>query len=148
MSSREQDTQFVTVSPTSLSANDRTSRRVVASSLWKGFSMDNVVVNRSINEPLNIDSEQDDDTSTDGSDSETKPLFRNPPTVLDEEQSRLLQRRGQIELVSTAETNHIRCDCHESPKPADRTARNKLMIACVVVLLFLIGEVIGWSWCS
>ena len=111
--------------------------------------MDNIFVNHSINEPLNIDSEQDDDTSTDGSDSETKPLFRNPPTVLDEEQSRFLQQCGQIELVSKAETNHIRCDCHESPKPADRAARNKLMhIVCVVVLLFMIGEVIGWSWCS
>ena len=140
MSSTEQDTQYVTVSPTSPATNDGTSRGVVAaSSIWKDFSMDKAVGNRSYN------SEQDDDTITDGSDSETKPLLCNPRTVLDEGPPRLVQRRQNSPLVPKVETNQIRCDCHEPPKPADKAARNKLMIACVVVLLFMIGEVIGWS---
>ena len=36
-----------------------------------------------------------------------------------------------------------RCLCHEKPKPTDRKARNKLIAACMIVFVFMIGEVIG-----
>ena len=36
----------------------------------------------------------------------------------------------------------LRCHCHvvEAPRKADTTARNKLLIACAIALLFTIGE--------
>ena len=37
----------------------------------------------------------------------------------------------------------VRCDCHEPIKPADKASRNRLIIASILVLLFMIGEVIG-----
>lgn len=36
-----------------------------------------------------------------------------------------------------------RCLCHEKPKPTDSKARNKLIAACMIVFIFMIGEVIG-----
>ena len=36
-----------------------------------------------------------------------------------------------------------RCLCHEKPKPTDSKARNKLIAACMIVFVFMIGEVIG-----
>ena len=41
------------------------------------------------------------------------------------------------------EEEDTRCLCHEKPKPTDRKARNKLIAACTIVFLFMIGEVIG-----
>ncbi|XP_065919320.1 proton-coupled zinc antiporter SLC30A2-like isoform X2 [Dysidea avara] len=37
-----------------------------------------------------------------------------------------------------------RCLCHEKPKqPADRKARNRLIAACIIVFVFMIGEIVG-----
>ena len=36
-----------------------------------------------------------------------------------------------------------RCLCHEKPKPTDSKARNKLIAACIIVFVFMIGEVVG-----
>ena len=36
-----------------------------------------------------------------------------------------------------------RCLCHEKPKPTDGKARNKLIAACMIVFVFMIGEVVG-----
>jgi len=127
------------ISPTSLAANERGG---VASPLSKDYSLDNFVVNRGVNTSLNNNNQQDSD-DTDTSDSETKPLFDDyTRTGLDEGPSKLV-RRKKNEMVLKAEPKQIRCDCHEQPKPADTAARNRLMIACVVVLIFMIGEVVG-----
>ena len=41
------------------------------------------------------------------------------------------------------EEDGTRCLCHEKPKPTDRKARNKLIAACLIVFVFMIGEVVG-----
>ena len=142
MSLRERETCGA-ISPASLAANKKSFQGEVASPLSKDYSLDNFVVNRSVNVSLNNNNQQDDDTDT--SDSETKPLFEDyNRTVLDEGSSKLVRRKqNEMVLKEPVEPKQIRCDCHEQPKPADTAARNRLMIACVVVLIFMIGEVVG-----
>lgn len=41
------------------------------------------------------------------------------------------------------EEEDTRCLCHEKPKPTDRKSRNKLIAACMIVFVFMIGEVVG-----
>ena len=61
---------------------------------------------------------------------ETEPLIRSPDI-----------RIVNSDLPLDAS---IRCECHVKPKdPTSRKARIKLIIACVIALLFMIGEVVG-----
>jgi len=133
MASIEQDT---IISPTSLAPKGKNS---IASPLSKDFSMDNVVANRSDNNQPDDDA----DSSDSSRDSETKPLFGNNPRVV-EGPSTVVRRRRNV-VGTKAEPKQIRCDCHEQPKPTDTAARNRLMVACAIVLVFMIGEVVGWS---
>ena len=43
------------------------------------------------------------------------------------------------------EEQSLRCHCHvvEAPSKTDKTARNKLLIACGIALVFTIGEAVG-----
>lgn len=49
----------------------------------------------------------------------------------------LRNRYGRLKEEDT------RCLCHEKPKPTDRKARNKLMVACIIVFVFMISEIVG-----
>ena len=61
---------------------------------------------------------------------ETEPLIRAPD---------ILVINGDLPLNES-----IRCECHVKQKnPTSRKARIKLIIACVIALLFMIGEVVG-----
>ena len=61
----------------------------------------------------------------------------------------LLPRRasyGSCRPASGSNEPHqsLRCHCHvEAPKKVDKTARNKLLIACGIALVFTIGEAVG-----
>ena len=102
------------------------------------------VVNEPIYTPINFavnqeSSEEDDSSSAD----EITPLVTSPVSSdMGENGASKIKRRsnGQntLELPES-----VRCDCHEPPKPADKGARNRLIAACIVVLLFMIGEIIG-----
>lgn len=86
---------------------------------------------------LNQDSssENEDDYPT----SENTPLITSPTSnTSDTSSTGVRNRRRILELPDS-----VRCDCHEPPKPADKASRNRLMIACIIVLVFMIGEVVG-----
>ena len=50
--------------------------------------------------------------------------------------------RNHYRRLKEAEED-TRCLCHEKPKPTDSKARNKLIAACIIVFVFMIGEVVG-----
>ena len=50
---------------------------------------------------------------------------------------------GPINSNEDKFSSSVRCDCHEPIKPADKASRNRLIIASILVLMFMIGEVIG-----
>ena len=79
-------------------------------------------------------SEDEDDQPT----NEATPLITSPTSVTSDTSSTGVRNRRILGLPDA-----VRCDCHEPPKPADKASRNRLMIACVVVLVFMIGEVVG-----
>ena len=81
-------------------------------------------------------SEDEDDDPT----NENTPLIASPTSVTSDTSSTGVRNRRKVSGLSDS----VRCDCHEPPKPADKASRNRLMIACVVVLVFMIGEVVGW----
>ena len=54
----------------------------------------------------------------------------------------LRNRYNKLEREDPEEID-TRCYCHKMPKPDDRKARNKLIAACVIVFLFMMGEVLG-----
>lgn len=119
-------------------SNTKTKRVSVSSqqSIIEDFSMMGVADESRVS--LNQESpwESDDNDST----SETAPLFASPIyNVSEDGPSRIVRRKS-----STETTDSVRCDCHEPPKPTDKASRNRLTIACIVVLLFMIGEVVGW----
>ena len=61
---------------------------------------------------------------------ETEPLIRSPDIGI---------VNGDLPVDGS-----IRCGCHVKQKdPTSRKARIKLIIACVIALLFMIGEVVG-----
>ena len=90
----------------------------------------------SINEDA---SEEDDSNST----SEVTPLVVSPAlSNVSETGASTVKRRGKSH--NTLEPpDSVRCDCHEQPTPADKASQNRLIIACIVVFLFMIGEIIG-----
>ena len=48
--------------------------------------------------------------------------------------------RSQVNSLEDA----IRCGCHvHVPDVTSKKARNKLIIACILALLFMIGEIVG-----
>ena len=60
---------------------------------------------------------------------ETEPLIRSPNIFVN----------GDLPLNAS-----IRCECHVKQKnPTSRKAQIKLIIACVIALLFMTGEVVG-----
>ena len=69
----------------------------------------------------------------------------NPGTV----GTPLVPRRARPGYGSCSPENSreqsLRCHCHvvEAPKKVDKTARNKLLIACAIALVFTIGEAAG-----
>jgi len=53
--------------------------------------------------------------------------------------------RDRFEKLKELET---RCFCHQKLKqPADKKARNRLIAACVIVFVFMIGEILGKELC-
>ena len=80
-------------------------------------------------------SEDEDDQPT----NEITPLIASPTSVTSDTSSTGVRNRRQVLGLPDS----VRCDCHEPPKPADKASRNRLMIACAVVLVFMIGEVVG-----
>ena len=61
---------------------------------------------------------------------ETEPLIRSPDIGI---------VNGDLPVDES-----IRCGCHVKQKdPTTRKAQIKLIIACVIALLFMIGEVVG-----
>ena len=118
------------ISPTAL--NIKAARRSI-SPPHSEFTMKGVAdqPKPSINEDSS--GEEDDNNFT----CEVTPLVTSP-----ENGASKVKRRGKghnaLDLPDS-----VRCDCHEQPKPADKASRNRLIIACIVVLLFMIGEIIG-----
>ena len=51
--------------------------------------------------------------------------------------------RNRYRRLEEEEEDDTRCLCHEKPKPTDSKARNKLIAACIIVFVFMIGEVVG-----
>ena len=51
--------------------------------------------------------------------------------------------RNRSNKLEHEEETDTRCLCHEKPMPPDRKARNKLIAACVIVFIFMMGEVLG-----
>jgi len=80
------------------------------------------------------------DSDDDGT-NEITPLYTSPTRSNGLSTQSTVVRRKQAR--TEARPDSVRCDCHEPPKPADKASRNRLTIACIVVLLFMIGEVIG-----
>ena len=102
------------------------------------------VVDKPIHTPINFavnqTSFQEDDSS---SADEVTPLITRPvSSYMSEDGASKIKRRGKDQnALELAES--VRCDCHEPPKSADKRARNRLIVACIIVLLFMIGEIIG-----
>ena len=72
--------------------------------------------------------------------SENTPLVTSPTSNSSETSPTGLRKRHKTSELPYS----VCCDCHEQPKPADKASQNKLIIACVIVLVFMIGEVVGW----
>ena len=90
---------------------------------------------------LNQDQDSSEEDEYEHPTSENTPLVISPTSHGSESSpTGLRNRRKTSEPQDT-----VRCDCHEPPKPADKASRNRLIIACVVVLVFMIGEVVGSS---
>ena len=82
----------------------------------------------------------------------TPPLVATPNGVQQKEstdkfkdcpQSALpnIRRRSALRNKLEEET---RCLCHEKPQlPADRKAHNRLIAACIIVFVFMTGEILG-----
>ena len=85
-------------------------------------------------------SEEEDDNNFN---SENTPLVTSPAfSNASENEASKVRRRGKgQDIIDLPES--VRCDCHEQPKPADKASRNRLIVASIVVLLFMIGEIIG-----
>ena len=100
------------------------------------------VANEPIHTPIDqapASSEEDDSSSAD----EVAPLIASPiSSTTGENGASNVKRRGKGHNVLELPES-VRCDCHETPKPADKRSRNKLIVACIIVLLFMIGEIIG-----
>lgn len=95
-----------------------------------------------LNEPgvsLNQDQDSLQGDEDDHLTSENTPLVTSPTSNSSETSPTGLRKRRKTSELSYS----VRCDCHEQPKPADKASRNKLIIACVIVLVFMIGEVVG-----
>lgn len=89
--------------------------------------------NVSINQYSSEESDDSDHTS------EISPLITS--STSNPEPSKLVRRGNGQKPLRSPDT--VRCDCHGQPKPADKASRNRLIIACIVVLIFMIGEVVG-----
>lgn len=52
---------------------------------------------------------------------------------------------GTISPAITSPQQSIRCQCHvvETKSTSNKTARNKLILACLIALLFVTGEAVG-----
>lgn len=104
-----------------------------------------VVTMTSMADDLSVSHKQDSSDESDNNDftSEKMPLVTSPTINVTENGSSKTVRRRVNEYKIRDLPDTVRCDCHEPPKPADKASRNRLMIACVVVLIFMIGEVVG-----
>ena len=68
------------------------------------------------------------------------------PTKSISDETETLIRSPDIRVVNSdlPLNASIRCECHvEQKDPTSRKARIKLIIACIIALLFMIGEVVG-----
>ena len=103
------------------------------------------VAEKPIHNPVNfatnrVSSEEDDSSKAD----EVTPLITNPvSSYAGENGASKIKGRGKGHRNTSELPEPVRCDCHETPKPTDKGSRNRLIVACIVVLLFMIGEVIG-----
>ena len=95
---------------------------------------------RGVADECNVSVDQDSSEESDGANTdEVTPLFAGPCiNVKDNGLSKVVRRKK-----TCPDTCEVRCYCHEPPKPADKTSRNRLIIASIVVLVFMIGEVVG-----
>ena len=139
--SRVDSTSPSVISPTT--SNIIAARKSVSPPQRPEFTMRGVLdelthtpINFAINQ---ASSEEDDSSSAD----EIAPLITSPVSSdMGENGTSQIKRRGKGQNTSELPES-VRCDCHEPPKPADKGARNRLIVACIIVLIFMIGEIIG-----
>ena len=88
-------------------------------------------------------------SSTSNSSDEDAPLLEDEGRV--HYGSLKSKRKGFLKKFRKASTSSSsvadpRCHCHVVVKKKDNKARNKLILASILVLLFMIGEIIGGWW--
>ena len=123
---------------------------------WEEFQNKGIDVDRS-NSKISLESRCSTDQSRDSS-SETSPLLMgvsNAKAFLSG--YNVNERRNSVSpplenLPSSANCQQelsdglgasCRCNCHPEPKPKDNKARNKLIVAAILSLLFMCGEIAG-----
>lgn len=101
----------------------------------------NVIMRDVASDECSVSLERDSSEESDENDSisENVPLITSQTINASENVPSKVVRRRKGQNI----TDSVHCVCHEPPKPADKASRNRLMVACIVVLLFMIGEIIG-----